>query len=224
MKAHCSFQLKKLLILPFFILVFSNVVHSQFYVGGGVNLIKGFTVTNPYVGMNLFAEKLEDEQSIYANLSSSLKQNEKDEYFPITSSIGFSDSTILGNLSYRYNTLELGKRNYYSSDLDFGFAFYLAEHITISYNTVAVNLSSYNTTNYHLPTSIPTKGNILCFALGGNAGFQYAFVRGILFGDLGFNYNLIAMPNNVTAQNSNSYSAINFTVQIGVKKTLSFSY
>ena len=225
MKAQCSFQLKQLLILPLFILAFSNIVHGQFYVGGGVNLIKGFTVKKPYLGINLFAEKIEEDQSLYANLSASLKQNEMDEYFPINSSLGFADSVVIGNLSYRYNTLELGKRNYYySNDLDFGLAVYLAEHITVSYNTVAVNLSSYNTANYHFPSTIPTKGNILCFALGANAGLQYAFVRGIVFGDLGFNYNLIAMPNNLTSQNSNSYSAVNFTFQLGVKKILSFSY
>ena len=225
MKTTKSFHVKKLyLIFILFFVGITSYVNSQIFLGGGVNLIKGFTVKSPYYGLTLSGERLDDTQSLYANFSMTLNQKEQEQLFPMSSLVGMSDTAILGNLTYRYNTLELGRRNYFGNDLEFGFGYYFAEHITISYNTVGVNLSNYNTSNYRLASNIPAKGNILVLAIGGNAGIQYAFVRGVLFGDIGFNYALLATPNNVTAQNTTSFSSINFTLLVGVKKTLNFGY
>lgn len=225
MKYTCKFKCKYLLLLVVVVMLGkSTTSYSQMYFGGGVNLIKGFTVASPYLGFNLLGERMDDNRSLYANISMTLNQKEKEQYFPMTSSQGFSDTTILGNLTYRYNSIELGRRNYFGNDLEFGFGYYLAEHVTISYNTVGISLSNYNSSNYHLPSTIPTKGNILVVSVGGNAGMQYAFVRGILFGEIGFNYALLASPNNITAQNTTSFSSINFNLLVGFKKTLHFGY
>ena len=223
MKNRLSFSVNRSLLSLLF-LVFTSVSFGQLYFGGGVNLIKGFTVKSPYIGLTLMGEKIDDNQSLYANLTMSLNKNEQDQLFPMASSTNLSDTTILGNSTYRYNTLELGRRNYFADDLEFGLGFYLAEHLTISYNTVGINLSNYNTSNYHLPTTIPSKGNILSFAIGGNTGAQYAFFRGVIYGDVGFNYSLVGLPNNITAQNTTSFSQINFTFTLGFKKNLNFNY
>ncbi len=223
MKNTLSFSVKRF-ALSILLSVCTSISFGQLYFGGGVNLLKGFTVKSPYLGFTVMGEKIDDTQSIYANLSISLNKNEQDQLFPMTSSTNLSDTAILGNLTYRYNTLELGRRNYFAADLEYGLGFYLAEHITISYNTVGINLSNYNTSLYHLPSTIPSKGNILGFAIGGNAGIQYAFFRGVLYGDAGFNYSLVGLPNNVTAQNTTSFSQINFTCIVGFKKALNFHY
>jgi hypothetical protein len=223
MKNTLSFSVKRF-ALSILLSVCTSISFGQLYFGGGVNLIKSFTVKSPYLGLTLMGEKIDDNQSLYANFSMSLNKNEQDQLFPMSSSSNLSDTAILGNLTYRYNTLELGRRNYFTDDLEFGVGFYLAEHVTISYNTVGINLSNYNTSKYHLPSTIPSKGNILAFAIGGNAGAQYAFFRGVIYSDIGFNYTLVGLPNNITAQNTTSFSQINFTFTLGFKKTLNFHY
>lgn len=200
----------------FLFLTLFQSVHSQIYAGIGLDGIKGFTVVNPYVGMSLLLEKQDDEHSIYARFCSTLSKNEKQEYLIV--------DTIIGNLTYRYNTLEIGRRNYYGNDLEYGLGFFTAEHVTVSYNRVGINLLNAPS-NYSLPSSIPASGNILSFAIGANAGIQYAFVRGILFSEIGFNYSLTGgMPNNTTAQSTSSYSGITFTANVGFKKMIRYGY
>lgn len=200
----------------FLFLTLFQSVHSQIYAGIGLDGIKGFTVVNPYAGMSLLLEKQDDEHSMYARFCSTLSKNEKEEYLIV--------DTIIGNLTYRYNTLEIGRRNYYGNDLEYGLGFFTAEHVTVSYNRVGINLLNAPS-NYSLPSSIPASGNILSFAIGANAGVQYAFVRGIIYSEIGFNYSLTGgMPNNVTAQSTSSYSGITFTVNFGVKKMIRYDY
>lgn len=225
MKKQCSTHVKRsyALVSLLFIGFISNL-NSQIFIGTGANVIQGFSVKNPYLGLSLSAEKLDGEQSIYMNFTSTLNQKEQDQLFPMNSLLGMSDTSIVGNLTYRYNTLEIGRRNYFGNDLDFGFSYYLAEHINIAYNTVGIKLSSYDQSSYRLASNIPSKGNILALSIGGNAGVQYAFVRSVLFADVGFNYALIASPSNVTAQNTTSFSSINFTFLVGIKKAVHFGY
>lgn len=200
----------------FLFLTLFQSVHSQIYAGIGLDGIKGFTVVNPYAGMSLLLEKQDDEHSIYARFCSTLSKNEKQEYLIV--------DTIIGNLTYRYNTLEIGRRNYYGNDLEYGFGYYTAEHITVSYNRVGINLVNAPS-NFSLPSSIPASGNILSFAIGANAGIQYAFVRGIIYSEIGFNYSLTGgMPNNSTAQSTSSFSGITFTANLGIKKMLRYGY
>ena len=217
MKKYRLFSSKTYLILTLCLLFNSfNSIHSQIYVGLGLDAIKGFTVKNPYVGMSLMLERQEAEHAVYARFCSTLSKAEKQEYQ--------IEDTINGNLTYRYNTLEIGRRNYYGNDLEYGIGFYTAEHVTISYNRVGINFLNAPT-NYTLPSSIPASGNILSFAIGANAGMQYAFVRGILFSEIGFNYSLTGgMPNNITAQSSSSYSGITFTTNFGIKKMIRYGY
>jgi hypothetical protein len=217
MKKYWFKKLKTIVCIVFIFCISSyQSIHSQIHVGVGVDGIKGFTVRNPYTGMSLLLEKQEDVHSIYARFCSTLSKNEEQEYL--------IDDTIKGNLTYRYNTLEIGRRKFYGKDLEYGFGFYTAEHVTISYNRVGINLLN-SPSNYSLPSSIHPSGNILSFAIGANAGIQFAFVRGIVFAEIGFNYSLTGgMPNNETAQKSGSYSGITFTGSIGVKKTLNFGY
>ena len=200
----------------FLFLTLFQSVHSQIYAGIGLDGIKGFTVVNPYAGMSLLLEKQDDEHSMYARFCSTLSKNEKEEYLIV--------DTIIGNLTYRYNTLEIGRRNYYGNDLEYGLGFFTAEHVTVSYNRVGINLLNAPS-NYSLPSSIPVSGNILSFAIGANAGVQYAFVRGIIYSEIGFNYSLTGgMPNNVTAQSTTSYSGITFTANVGFKKMIRYGY
>ena len=200
----------------FLFLTLFQSVHSQIYAGIGLDGIKGFTVVNPYAGMSLLLEKQDDEHSIYARFCSTLSKNEKQEYLIV--------DTIIGNLTYRYNTLEIGRRNYYGNDLEYGLGFFTAEHVTVSYNRVGINLLNAPS-NYSLPSSIPASGNILSFAIGANAGMQYAFVRGIIYSEIGFNYSLTGgMPNNATAQSTSSYSGITFTANVGFKKMIRYGY
>ena len=217
MKKYRLLEAKTYVILTFCLLLISfQSVHSQIYAGIGLDAIKGFTVANPYAGMSVMLERQEDEHSVYARFCSTLSKNEKQEYLIV--------DTIVGNLTYRYNTLEVGRRNFYGDDLEYGLGFFTAEHITISYNRVGINFLNAPS-NYSLPSTIPASGNILSFALGANAGVQYAFVRGILFSEIGFNYSLTGgMPSNATAQSTSSYSGITFTANFGVKKMIRYDY
>ena len=200
----------------FLFLTLFQSVHSQIYTGIGLDGIKGFTVVNPYAGMSLLLEKQDDEHSMYARFCSTLSKNEKEKYLIV--------DTMIGNLTYRYNTLEIGRRNYYGNDLEYGLGFFTAEHVTVSYNRVGINLLNAPS-NYSLPSSIPASGNILSFAIGANAGIQYAFVRGIIYSEIGFNYSLTGgMPNNATAQSTSSYSGITFTANVGFKKMIRYGY
>lgn len=194
-------------------LVVSTSLFSQFNVGGGLHAVKGFSEKTPFTGLAIFGEKMDDMQSIYGQFSMTL--NNKGEDFYVDS--------YLGNFTYRYNTLELGRRNYFGNDLEFGFGYYLAEHVNIAYNTVGIQLK--DTTIDVLPPEIPRTGNIIAIFVGGNIGIQYAFVRGIVYMDGGFNYSLFGTTNNSTAaQYINFFSPLNFTVNIGYKKTLNFGY
>jgi hypothetical protein len=217
MKKYRLLEAKTYVILTFCLLLISfQSVHSQIYAGIGLDAIKGFTVANPYAGMSLMIERQEDEHSMYARFCTTLNKNEKQEYLIV--------DTIVGNLTYRYNTLEVGRRNYYGNDLEYGLGFFTAEHVTISYNRVGINFLNAPT-NYSLPSTIPASGNILSFAIGANAGVQYAFVRGVIFSEIGFNYSLTGgMPSNATAQSTSSYSGITFTANFGVKKMIRYDY
>jgi hypothetical protein len=225
MKKYRLLEAKTYVILTFCLLLISfQSVHSQIYAGIGLDAIKGFTVANPYAGMSVMLERQEDEHSVYARFCSTLSKNEKQESLSyLLNDYSIADS-IIGNLTYRYNTLEIGRRNFYGDDLEYGLGFFTAEHVTISYNRVGINLLNAPS-NYSLPSLFSSSGNILSFAIGANAGVQYAFVRGILFSEIGFNYSLTGgMPSNTTAQITTSYSGITFTANFGVKKMIRYDY
>ncbi len=220
MKKYRLFSSKTYLILTLCLLFNSfNSIHSQIYVGLGLDAIKGFTVKNPYVGMSFLVEKRNDASSLYARICSTLKKKED------VISLIDQNNYVLGNLSYSYNTLELGRRNYGGNDLEYGFGYYLAEHLTVSYNSVRVENLINQPVDYVYPSDISKKGNLLSIAVGGNAGVQYSFVRGIVYSELGFNFSIIGgTPNNYIASLTNSYSGLNFTFNIGFKKALVFGY
>ena len=208
----------------FLFLTLFQSVHSQIYAGIGLDGIKGFTVVNPYAGMSLLLEKQDDEHSMYARFCTTLNKKEKQESLSYLINDYSIPDSINANLTYRYNTLEIGRRNFYGNDLEYGLGFFTAEHVTISYNRVGINLLNAPS-NYSLPSLFPSSGNVLSFAIGANAGVQYAFVRGILFSEIGFNYSLTGgMPNNATAQITSSYSGITFTANFGVKKMIRYDY
>lgn len=191
----------------------SKPIFSQLNVGGGLFFVKGFTEKTPFTGLTVLAEKMDDMKSIYAHFSMTLN-NKSDDIFI---------NQYLGYYTYRYNTLEIGKRNYFGNDIEFGLGYYFSEHLTIAYNTVGINLK--DTTINVLPPEIPRTGNILAISVGGNIGAQYAFVRGIIFIEGGFNYALFGTSNNITSANYiSSFSPLNFTVNLGYKKTLNFGY
>ena len=203
----------------FLFLTLFQSVHSQIYAGIGLDGIKGFTVVNPYAGMSLLIEKRNYATSIYARIGSTLKKNED------VISLIDNYNSVYGNLSYRYNTLELGRRNYGGNDLEYGFGYYVGEHVTVSYNSVRVENLIDQPIDYVYPSDITKKGNLLSIAVGGNAGVQYSFVRGIIYFELGFNFSILpGTPNNYIASLTNSYSGLNFTLNVGFKKALVFGY
>ncbi len=220
MKNKLSFSVKRFALSLLFI-VFTTISFGQLYFGGGINLIKGFTVKSPYLGLTLIGEKINDNQSIYANFNITLNKKEQD----VLATDSNNNSVVIGDLTYRYNTLELGRRNYFTDDIEYGLGFYLAEHVTISYNTVEIQLDK-GIDQSSISNNSNLRGNVLSLAIGGNAGAQYAFVRGVLFGDIGFNYTLIGLPSNVLAQNymQSYFSQLNFTVTLGFKKALNLQY
>ena len=202
-------------IVLFVFLFFTNFSFSQFNLGAGIHSVKGFNEKSPFLGLAVFGEKMDDMRSIYGQFSMTLNNKVEDFYA----------GPYLGNFTYRYNSLELGRRNYFGEDLEFGLGYYLAEHVTVSYNTVGIELK--DTTLNVLPSDIPRKGNILGVYVGGNIGIQYAFVTGTFFLDAGFNYALFWNPNNTTSSqyvNNGLFSPININLNFGFKKTLRFGY
>lgn len=209
MKIKTTLFYGRIVLLVF--LFFTNFSFSQFNLGAGSHFVKGFNEKSPFLGLAVFGEKMDNMKSIYGQFSMTLNNKEEIKY----------EGQSLGNFTYRYNSLELGRRNYFGEDLEFGLGYYLAEHVTVSYNTVGVELLNV------LPSEMPRKGNLLGVYVGGNIGIQYAFVTGTFFLDAGFNYALFWNPNNTTSSqyvNYGLFSPININLNFGFKKTLRFGY
>ena len=208
MKIKTTLFYGRIVLLVF--LFFTNFSFSQFNLGAGIHSVKGFNEKSPFLGLAVFGEKMDNMKSIYGQFSMTLNNKEEIKY----------EGQSLGNFTYRYNSLELGRRNYFGEDLEFGLGYYLAEHVTVSYNTVGVELLNV------LPSEMPRKGNLLGVYVGGNIGIQYAFVTGTFFLDAGFNYALFWNPNNTTSSLyvNGFFSPINLNLNLGFKKALRFGY
>jgi hypothetical protein len=213
MKIKTTLFYGRIVLFAFMFIV--NFGYSQFNLGTGIHAVKGFNEKSPFVGLAVFGEKMDDMRSIYGQFSMTLNNNVEDFYA----------GPYLGNFTYRYNSLELGRRNYFGEDLEFGLGYYLAENVTVSYNTVGIELK--DTTLNVLPSEIPRKGNVLAVYVGGSIGLQYAFVRGTFFLDAGFNYAIFGNANNTTSAqyiSNGLFSPICINLNFGFKKTLRFGY
>ena len=126
--------------------------------------------------------------------------------------------------------VEGGTRTYMLSDYDNGFSMYGGSIFGFGINTTSAKFSRYDYTNtyewegkYQLAggSNTPTKGSIYFLALGLQGGMKYTIpIRGTIYFDLTGTYSIIQAANNTAAENSMTYSRINFLLQLGYRKDL----
>jgi hypothetical protein len=216
----------------FIFLVVLNVfvVKSQLTIGGGLSSIGAIDVKNPYLGFNLLGEYREDDMAYFARFYSTLPQFDSDKIIQMDA-INSNEEINLdlnGRVNYNYNVLELGKRNFYGKDLEFGFAGYMSSHFSLIMNTLSFKSDAFDQSRYKFPDGYVDKAKIYALAGGVNLGAQYALFYGTYFLDFGLNYVLMARPNQSFSQeqfqNFNSYRQFFFVANFGFKKTIFNSY
>ena len=133
-----------------------------------------------------------------------------------------------GTTNYNYNVLEVGKRNFYGKDLEFGFAGYMSSHFSLIMNTLSFKNEAFDQSRYKFPDGYVDKAKIYALAGGINLGAQYALFYGTYFLDFGLNYVLMARPSQSLSQDQfqkfNSYRQFFFVANFGFKKTIFNSY
>ncbi len=211
-------------VLLFFLFFISYRANAQLSLGGGLNSVVAFGIKKPYLGIHLFGEYREDEQSYYAKLSSTLSQTELSGTLDLQSNIPNDTSSFAAvvdaSQTFKYTNIEVGKRYYFGRDLDFGLSGYGGSHFNLAINSVNLKTGSFDNTHYSLPSDTPYTGHILGVGVGLNGGVQYGFYFGHLYFDAGFNYLLTAMPSNALASSSTSIKQVVFVFNLGFKRTL----
>jgi hypothetical protein len=216
----------------FIFLVVLNVfgVKSQLTLGGGLSSVGAIDIKNPYVGINLLGEYREDDMAYFARFYSTLPQFDSDtsvQMFNINKDENLN-FFLNGTTNYNYNVLEVGKRNFYGKDLEFGFAGYMSSHFSLIMNTLSFKNEAFDQSRYKFPDGYVDKAKIYALAGGINLGAQYALFYGTYFLDFGLNYVLMARPNQSFSQeqfqNFNSYRQFFFVANFGFKKTIFNSY
>jgi len=206
------------------LLILGNYSNAQFGLSGGVSMLKGFGIPQPFVGFHIGGELPRDDQnSIYGRISFYAKQTET-----ISSTTMLTANDLLTipyniNVAYKssmnYTVLEGGNRYYIGDGYDSGFGAYGGGNFMIMFNSVKRNYDDYDETKYSLPVTETPRGSIFSVAFGLNGGVKHTFAGvGTLYGDAGFGYVLIGKPSNGTAQTTNLYSNLLFTFSIGFRK------
>jgi hypothetical protein len=216
----------------FIFLVVLNVfgVKSQLTLGGGLSSVGAIDIKNPYVGINLLGEYREDDMAYFARFYSTLPQFDSDtsvQMFNINKDENLN-FFLNGTTNYNYNVLEVGKRNFYGKDLEFGFAGYMSSHFSLIMNTLSFKNEAFDQSRYKFPDGYVDKAKIYALAGGINLGAQYALFYGTYFLDFGLNYVLMARPSQSLSQDQfqkfNSYRQFFFVANFGFKKTIFNSY
>ncbi len=199
---------------------------AQVGLSGGFNVLKGFGIPKPFVGLHLGVEiPRDDENSLYGRISFYGKQQEDIKSLTYVTAINPSTNPYSLNVGYRnsmnYTVLEGGNRYYIGDGYDSGFGGYGGGTVMVIFNSVKRKYDDYDQTLYVLPATELSKGSIFNLGFGLNGGLKYTFAGvGSIYGDASFGYVILGQASNTTASSTNLYSNLIFNFNFGFRKEL----
>lgn len=222
----------KLLALAIFS-CFAFVSNAQVSVYGGTSLLKGFTAQKPFFG---FLGGIElprsNDVTFYGRVGYYFPQKEETTYSANVTAINQTTTPYNLSVNYvsktNYFTIEGGTRRYLGNDYDNGFSVYGGTNFMLVLNTVKRDYEKYDATGqyqweskYEVATTEPNKGSIMSLAVGLQGGLKYTLpATGTFFFDINGQYAIFGKANNATAGNTNLYSSLFFTFNLGFRKDL----
>ena len=221
----------------FFLLLLSpwTSLLAQVSFSAGTGFISGLGTERKSYGAHIgFELPRSSDLTFFLRGYAFLPYNEKDTNYANMTALDLSTTpyTITVPFTQKSNCfyVEGGTRSYMLSDYDNGFSLYGGSIFGFGINTTSAKFSRYDYTNtyewegkYQLSNgaNTPTKGSIYYLALGLQGGMKYTIpIRGTIYFDVTGTYSILNVANNAAAENSMTYSRINFLVQLGYRKDL----
>lgn len=212
---------------------------SQISVNAGTGFLKGFTVPKPFYGFHGGIElPRSNDVTFYGRVGYYFPQKERDYQDEIITSSTYVTAVDVNTqpnmltVNYvtktNYFTIEGGTRRYLGNDYDNGFSLYGGTNAMLIFNTVKRDYEKLDASgqvqwkpNYITNPNEPQKGNILSIAFGLQGGMKYTIpATGTLYFDINGQYAIFGKGNNLTASNTNLYSQLFFTFNVGFRKDL----
>lgn len=216
-------KIKNILVI-IVLMMGTNVALAQFGLSGGVSMLKGFGVPKPYIGMHIGGEIPRDDQiTMYARLSLYAPQQEQNKGYTLVTATDPATTpysqTITYTPTFNYTIIEGGTRYYLGNGYDSGFGAYGGSTIMLALNSVKRKYGDYDQAKYELPMGELSKGTIfnLGFGLGGGVKNTFAGIGTVYF-DMNLAYMVLSTASNATAQNTNLYSQLLFSFNLGFRK------
>lgn len=203
--------------------------NAQYGVYAGLTGIKAFGIKGVFPGMNFGVEiPTRDEVTLYLRASFTLKNKYNDSLSAeaidgTTSPQIIYVPTVFGSGMFN---IEGGNRFYVGNGFDdYGFSAYggtVYQLYTMGVNrksSVEFDESKYTFKEGATAVELPKKGRILAFGIGLNGGVQYNVGTTVFYFDCSATYNVFAFPSNYLASVYNSYSLINISFNLGIRRT-----
>jgi hypothetical protein len=229
-----SYNMKKLKIfsaLLMFAISFQSI--SQISLNAGTGFVKGFTVPKPFFGFQGGIElPRSNDETFYGRIGYYFPQKEDLAFSTYVTAVDVNTQPSVLTVNYvtktNYFTIEGGTRRYLGNDYDNGFSLYGGTNAMLVFNTVKRDYEKYDATgtyqwepNYQTSPNEQNKGNVLSLAVGLQGGLKYTIpATGTLYFDINGQYAIFGKANNVTASNTNLYSQLFFTFNVGFRKDL----
>lgn len=218
---------KRIIFFTFFIQV--SATYAQYSINGGVSCLKAFGVVKPYIGFHLGGEIPRDNEVSFYLRAAFYAKNKLDPMFYASQYIALENvnpddytlASVRADSYFNYKTIDGGMRYYLLDGYDNGFALYGGSNVMGILNKAKYKLDDYDQSKYRLPTGTTLTGTILNIAAGFSGGAKYTFTGvGSLYFDLTFDYILIPLSSNATAQQIGQkfYSPIIFSFNFGFRK------
>jgi hypothetical protein len=221
------------LLIAFLMIVVSLPLISQISLNAGTGLIKGFTVPKPFFGFHGGIElPRSNDETFYGRIGYYFPQKEDITFSTYVTAADVNTQPNVLTVNYvtktNYFTIEGGTRRYLGNDYDNGFSLYGGTNAMLVFNTVKRDYEKYDATgqyqwepNYLTSPSEQDKGNVLSLAVGLQGGLKYTIpAAGTLYFDINGQYAIFGKANNVTASNTNLYSQLFFSFNVGFRKDL----
>jgi hypothetical protein len=220
--------MRKLLAL-LTIVFLSLQASAQYGVYAGLTGIKAFGIQGVFPGMNFGVEiPTRDEVTFYLRASFTLKNKYNDSLNAEAISGTTSPQiiyvpTVFGSGMFN---IEGGNRYYIGNGFDdYGFSAYggtVYQLYTMGVSrksTVEFDETLYTIKDGATAVDLAKRGRILALGIGLNGGMQYNVGTTVFYFDCSATYNVFAFPSNYLASQYNSYSPINLSFNLGVRKT-----
>jgi len=208
-------------------------IYSQISLSAGTGFLKGFTVPKPFFGFHGGIElPRSNDETFYGRVGYYFPQKEEIVYADYVNAVNPNTVPSVLTVNYvsktNYFTIEAGTRRYLGNDYDNSFSLYGGTNGMIVFNTVKRDYEKYDATgqyqwepNYQIMSTQQLKGNVLSLAFGLQGGLKYTFpAAGTICFDINGQYTIFGKANNVTASQTNLYSQLFFTFNVGYRKDL----